>query len=74
MVAVVLALEWILYSKYLLVVYIVVGGVVDVVSLRAQRAVSVDDMELLSGFLSPRFRFIITWLEKALAVTTHPNH
>jgi O-antigen/teichoic acid export membrane protein len=74
MVAVVLALEWIIYSKYLLVLYVVVGGIVYIVLLRAQKAISIDDMELLSGFLSPRFRFIMIWAEKALGVSAHSNH
>jgi O-antigen/teichoic acid export membrane protein len=71
--AVVLAIEAVFYSKYLLPLYIVAGALVFLISLRFLRAATPDDIELLSNFLTPRLRFLSRWLAKGLDVKIEPD-
>jgi O-antigen/teichoic acid export membrane protein len=69
MAGVVLVVEVVFYSKYLLPIYVVLGGAVFLVVLRLMRAVKPEDIELLSGFLTPRLRFVSSWLAKLLGAS-----
>lgn len=70
MAAAVLAFEASFYSKYLLPVYVVVGGGVFFLTLRPLRAVDREDIQLASDFLGPRLRFIGEWTRRLLKSRT----
>jgi O-antigen/teichoic acid export membrane protein len=59
MATVVLALQATFYSKYLLPVYIIVGGAIFFLALRVLRALNEEDFQLVSDFLGPRFGFML---------------
>jgi len=56
------------YSKYLLPVYVAVGGLVFFLALRSLHAVTQEDLELVSDFLGPRLTFLANWMKKLLGV------
>ncbi len=64
----VLAAQSLFYSKYLLPVYILLGGTVFMLAIRSLHAISREDLELASDFLTPRLRFIARWLGRFLGV------
>jgi O-antigen/teichoic acid export membrane protein len=64
----VVAFEAVFYSKFLLPLYVVVGGVVFILCLRFLHAVKIEDLDLLSNFLGRRTRFIGNLLERVLGV------
>jgi O-antigen/teichoic acid export membrane protein len=73
MVVTTLAFEKSIYSKYLLPVYVLAGGITFLVSIRFLQAVGIDDMELLSNFLPKRLRFLARWLSRVLGVASTRN-
>lgn len=68
MAAVVLGLQAVFYSRYLLPVYIVVGGIVFILGLRVLHAINREDIDLLTDFLSPSLKPLAGALRKVLAV------
>jgi O-antigen/teichoic acid export membrane protein len=68
MAAIVLIAQQLYYSKYLLPVYIAIGGVVFVIVLRMLHAATPSDLELISDYLGPRMNFITRLLRKLLGV------
>ena len=64
----VLIFQTLLYSKYLLPLYVAVGGLVFILALRPLHAVNQEDIQLLSDFLNPKLRFIIEYLSKVVGV------
>lgn len=68
MAAVVLLLEAVLYSRYLLPVYVVLGGIVYVLALRFLHAANSEDVELISEFLGPKLKFLTGTLRTLLGV------
>jgi O-antigen/teichoic acid export membrane protein len=52
------------YSKYLLPVYVILGGAVYLSMLLLLRAIKAQDIQLLDEFLGPRYRFILRPLER----------
>jgi O-antigen/teichoic acid export membrane protein len=62
MAAVVLGFEMVLYSKYLLPAYTIVGCVVYLVMLRMLKAVKQADIQLMRDYLGPKFAFVTNLL------------
>jgi O-antigen/teichoic acid export membrane protein len=68
MAAVVLIVEGLLYSKYLLPLYVVVGGIVFFLAARLLHIVKQEDLQLFSDFLGPRLAPIVKWARILLDV------
>jgi O-antigen/teichoic acid export membrane protein len=68
MAGVVLIVQQLFYSKYLLPVYVAIGAIVFLIILRLLHAVKPEDFELISDYLGPRMRFIGRLLEKLLGL------
>jgi hypothetical protein len=54
-----------IYSKFLLPVYVLIGAVVYLILLRLLRAVDPADVSLLRGFLGPRLSLVsdmLSWV------------
>lgn len=64
MAGVVLLMQKLVYSVRLFPVYVVVGGLVYLLLLRWLRVIDREDLDLISDFLGPRFRFVARWLER----------
>lgn len=65
MAMVLVAFQLVIYSKFLLPVYVLVGAVVYLIMLRLLRAVDPADLTLLRGFLGPRLALvskILSWV------------
>jgi len=62
----VLGLQFLLYSKYLLPFYVLVGGFVYLVILRFLKAVRAHDMHLVKAFIGKRFERLIDWVRPLL--------
>jgi len=62
----VLGLELITYSKYLLPLYVITGGVVYLVMLRFLRAVRAHDIHLIKAFVGKRFEYLVDWIRPLL--------
>ena len=58
MAAVILGIQFLWYSKFLLPVYLLVGVVVYMVLLRLLKAVEVADLDLLKRFFGAKLSFI----------------
>lgn len=58
MAIVLVAFQVVVYSKFLLPVYVLIGAVVYLILLRLLRAVDPADMSLLRGFLGPRLSLV----------------
>lgn len=63
---VVLGAQQIFYNKYLLVLYVGLGALVFLLAMRQLRAVTREDMDLLSDFLGPRMKFVTRWVGKVI--------
>jgi O-antigen/teichoic acid export membrane protein len=70
MAAIVLIVQQLYYSKYLLPLYIAIGAVVFVTMLRVLHAATTSDLELISDYLGPRMRSITNLLGRILGVKT----
>ena len=57
----VLGFQLLLYSKYLLPLYVLAGGVVYLVMLRFLRAVRAHDIHLVKVFVGKRFERLVEW-------------
>ena len=57
----VLSFQFLLYSKYLLPLYVVVGGVVYLIMLKFLRAVNAHDVHLVRAFVGQRWEPLIKW-------------
>ena len=65
MAIVLVALQLIIYSKFLLPVYVLVGAILYVILLRLLRAVEPKDLSLLRGFLGPKLSLlsnVVSWV------------
>jgi len=62
----VLGIQFFLYSKYLLPLYVLLGGVVYLVMLRFLRAVRVHDIHLVKAFAGKRFARLVDWVRPLL--------
>jgi O-antigen/teichoic acid export membrane protein len=62
MAIVLVAFQLMIYSKFLLPVYVLIGAIVYLVLLRLLRAVEPADLSLLRGFLGPRLSLVSTVL------------
>jgi len=62
----VLCLQFLVYSKYLLPVYVLVGGVVYLVMLRFLRAVRAHDLNLAKAFVGKKFEGFLDWISPIL--------
>ncbi|HYW01025.1 MAG TPA: oligosaccharide flippase family protein, partial [Candidatus Acidoferrum sp.] len=65
MVTVMLGIQFVYYNKFMLPVYLLLGGVAYLLMLRSLKAVTVEDMDLLRNFLGKRLSricSIITWI------------
>jgi len=67
MVALVLLVQTYCYSKYLVPLYIVVGGFTYFSMLIVLRTIKAEDIQLLDEYLGPRFRFIVSPLRGLVA-------
>lgn len=72
MAACLIGLQLFYSNKYLLPAYVVVGFFVYALSLRAMRAVALEDFDLLESALSPRLRPLTYWA-KRLVVGKKPD-
>lgn len=68
MVVIVVGFEVVLYSKFLLPLYVIVGVAVFMLSLRLLHAVNGGDISLLSSFLGPRTKLLANLLGKVLGI------
>jgi len=66
MAAAVLGFQFLLYSKYLLPLYVLAGGVVYLVMLRFLRAVRPHDIHLIKAFVGKRFEHLVDWVRPLL--------
>lgn len=71
MAVVVLLAQIIYYSKYLLPLYVLIGGSVFILGLRMLRTINRDDVELVSEFLPRRFRLVAKVMERVLVVASN---
>lgn len=62
----VLGSQFLLYSKYLLPLYVLVGGVVYLIMLRFLRAVKAHDMNLVKAFVGEKFERMVDWVRPLL--------
>jgi hypothetical protein len=62
----VLIVEEFFYSNYLLLAYVVIGGLVFFLALRPLHAIDREDLTLLGDFLGPRLAFFGEWARKVL--------
>jgi len=62
----VLGIQFFLYSKYLLPLYVLLGGVVYLVMLRFLRAVRAHDIHLVKAFTGKRFERLVDWVRPLL--------
>jgi len=62
----VIGFQFVLYSKYLLPVYVLVGGVVYLVMLRFLKAVSAHDIHLMKAFVGKKFGRFFDWVKPLL--------
>ena len=60
------AVQLLIYSEFMLPIYVIVGAVVYLMALRLLRAVDASDFELLRRFLGKRLSFIAGLLERIL--------
>jgi len=67
MAVVLVAFQVVVYSKFLLPVYVLIGAVVYLILLRLLRAVDPTDLSLLRGFLGPRLSLVSDMLSWVLA-------
>jgi len=58
----VLGCQLIVYTKYLLPLYVLAGGFVYLVMLRFLRAVRVSDIDLIKALVGKRFERLVDWL------------
>ena len=59
------AFQLMIYSKFLLPVYVLIGAIVYLIMLRLLRAVNPSDLSLLRGFLGPRLSLVsnvLSWI------------
>jgi len=63
---VLVAIQLIIYSKFLLPAYVLIGAVMYLILLRLLRAVHPADLSLLRGFLGPRLSRVSDMLSCAL--------
>jgi len=70
MAAVVLGIQFVWYSKFLLPVYLLIGAAVYLVMLRLLKVAEPDDLDLLKRFLGGRFSLISRILEWILLPST----
>jgi len=66
----VLAIERFSYSKYLLPVYVAIGAIVFVLTLRLLHAINRGDMELVEGLLGSRMKPLVETIGKLMGVTS----
>jgi O-antigen/teichoic acid export membrane protein len=66
MAVVLAAFQVVVYSKFLLPVYVLIGAVVYLILLRLLRAVDPADLSLLRGFLGPRLSPVSDMLSRVL--------
>jgi O-antigen/teichoic acid export membrane protein len=66
MAVVLVAIQFIIYSKFLLPVYVLTGAFVYLILLRLLRAVEPADLSLLRGFLGPRLSLVSNILSRVL--------
>ena len=65
MAIVLVAFQLMIYSKFLLPVYVLIGAIVYLILLRLLRAVDAADLSLLRGFLGPRMSLVsnaLSWI------------
>jgi len=67
----VLIIQQFFYSKYLLPLYVVAGGLVFFLALRPLHAIDQEDLTLLSDFFGPRLAFLVEWMRRLLNVETN---
>jgi O-antigen/teichoic acid export membrane protein len=68
MAAVVVGLEFLFYSKYLLPFYVLAGAAAFVLVLRSLRSFNAADLELLSDLLPSKLQFLANWSGKLLRI------
>jgi len=68
MAGVVLGFQMGFYSRYLLLVYVALGGLVYILVLRWLHAIEPEDVDLASEFLGPKLGVLANWAEKILGV------
>ena len=66
MAVVLVAFQVVVYSKFLLPLYVLTGAVVYLILLRLLRAVDPADLRLLRGFLGPRLSPVSDMLSRVL--------
>jgi len=66
--AVVVGVQQILYNKYLLFAYVALGALAFLLAVRPLRAMTREDIDLMSDFLGPNMKFIARWLGRILGV------
>jgi O-antigen/teichoic acid export membrane protein len=69
MAIVLFALQLVYYAKFVLLVYVLVGGIIYIISLRLLKAVDEQDMELVRGFLGRRLESVSRFLSWVLIAT-----
>jgi len=62
----VVGFQILLYSKYLLPLYVLAGGVVYLAMLRFLRAVKADDIHMVKAFVGRRFGRLADWIRPVL--------
>jgi O-antigen/teichoic acid export membrane protein len=67
MATVLVAFQLMIYSKFLLPAYVLIGAIVYLILLRLLRAVDTADLSLLRGFLEPRLSVVSDMLSWVLA-------
>jgi O-antigen/teichoic acid export membrane protein len=71
MAVVLVAFQLMIYNKFLLPVYVLIGAVMYLILLRLLRAVDPTDLSLLRGFLGPRLSPVSEMLSRVLLPKDH---
>jgi len=66
MAAAVLSSQFLMYSKYLLPLYVITGGIVYLVMLRILKAVRPHDINLVKAFVGKKFERLVDWVKPVL--------
>jgi hypothetical protein len=62
-------IETLFYSRFMMPVYIAIGGIVYLAMLRFLKAIRKDDIDLISSYLGPRMAFASNLLSILLSPT-----
>ena len=67
MVGVLVLTQMVIYSKFLLPAYVLLGTFIYLIALRQLKAIREDDLNLIRRYLGPKFGFAATVLNAILA-------